>query len=422
MNALQFALIGAGNRGMGIFANYALEMPHRAKFIAVVEPDPARRHKFAELHQLPPENCFADCDSFFAANLELDGVIIATLENFRFEPLRLAMEKSYNILIEKPLCTTPEELAEIEALTRDYSEILIVCHQMRLTPVYREIKSLVSSGRFGEIVCIRHSENLAYSHMAHSFVRGLFSSDHLTPMLLQKSCHDLDLISFIIGESASKIASFGALKYFVEANAPAGAPNYCLEGCPVGTECPYNVLKLYFEPDTDPAYIRQMGVINSKAELFEALRHNQFGRCVFHCDNNVVDNQTVQIEYPSGIHVSFTMCGHNGVERRMTKISMTKGEIVYDGLSNTVSAYSFSPLKRETIDLCVSGSHAGGDRAIMDNFVDAIISGDRSLLLTPITQSYEGHWLVFAAEESRKTGKIIQLDDYRKTICDKIKK
>jgi hypothetical protein len=252
--------------------------------------------------------------------------------------------------------------------------------------------------------------------MAHSFVRGFFNSSRLTPMLLAKSCHDMDLLSYLISGNAKKIASFGSLKYFSKANCPEGAPQFCLDGCPHYHSCPYHVMKLYFEPDTDPAYLRQMGVIKDKNHLMELLKTNRFGKCVFQTDNDVVDNQTVQIEFDNDVHAAFTMCGHNGTERRMTKISMTNGEIEYDGTGNNLKVHSFEPLFEEVIKVNVTGTHGGGDRAIMDNFVDAITTGDKSILLTPITESLEGHLMVFAAEEARTTECVIKLDEYEQKI------
>lgn len=411
------ALIGAGNRGQGIFGQYALDMPHRAKFTVVVEPNRSKRELFAADHKIPQERIFADYEDFFKADVrDIDGIVIATLEDHRIPPVLKSMEKGYHILVEKPLCTNASELIRLYDATKDYPGILIVCHQMRLSPIYRTIKNLIDSGKYGEIVCIQHSENLSYSHMAHSFVRGFFNSSKLTPMLLAKSCHDMDVLSYIVGKKAKKIASFGSLKYFRRENCPPGAPKFCLEGCKHYHTCPYHVLKLYFELDTDPAFLRQMGVIRDKNHLSELLMQNQFGRCVFQTDNDVVDNQTVQIEFEDDIHVSFTMCGHNGVERRMTKISLTNGEIDYDGISGLIKVYSFEPLLEETIKVNASGTHSGGDRAIMDNFIDAIESGDKSILFTPIKDSLEGHLMVFAAEESRKSGTVIDIRKYEGEI------
>jgi predicted dehydrogenase len=418
---VKLALIGAGNRGQGIFGQYALDMPHRARFTAVVEPDKDKREFFSASHEVPAERSFDSLEAFMASGInDIDGVVIATLEDLRIEPVFKAMERNWHILVEKPLCTSKEELIKLYDATRDYENILIVCHQMRLTPVYKTIKELIDSGKYGDIVSIQHSENVCWHHMAHSFVRGLFNNDRLTPMLLAKSCHDMDLLTYLIGKKAVKVSSFGSLKYFTRENCPEGAPQYCLEGCPHYQTCPYDVSKIYFDEDTDPAYIRQMGVVKSKEHLRELMLKNRFGKCVFQSDNNVVDNQTVQIEFEDNITVSFTMCAHNAKERRMTKISMTNGEIEYNGMGHYIKAGSFEPRRDETIDLVIKGTHGGGDRAIMDNFVDAIVSGDKSILLTPIKDSLEGHLLVFAAEESRKNEKIIRLREFENSIREQI--
>lgn len=422
-HAVKLALIGAGNRGQGIFGQYALDMPHRAQFTAVVEPDDAKRDFFALKHNIKKNMQFKSTAEFFA-NLPkgLNGVVIATLEDHRLDPILKSMEHDLNILVEKPLCTNKEDLIRLYDATKNYKKILIVCHQMRLTPIYKTIKALVDSGRFGKIVSVQHSENLSYSHMAHSFVRGVFNNDSLTPMLLAKSCHDMDILTHIIGRDVKKVSSFGSLNYFTKENCPKGAPKFCLDGCPHYATCPYNVLKLYFNNDTDQAYLRQMGVIKSKEQLYELLKKNRFGKCVFQTDNNVVDSQSVQIQFEGDINVSFMMCGHNGVERRITKISMTNGEIVHGQDGDLIRTYRFEPNVEEIVKVKSDGTHSGGDRAIMDNFVDAIVTGDHSILLTPIAKSLQGHLLVFGAEESRHSGKIIELKKFENEIRASLKK
>ena len=416
---IKLALIGAGNRGRGIFGQYALDMPHRAAFSAVVEPDAAKRDQFAASHRIAPDRCFRNSDEFFRAALkDIDGVIIATLENERIVPIMKSMERGYHILVEKPLCTNAVELVRLCDATRDYSGILIVCHQMRLAPIYRMVKRLVDYGRYGEIVGVQHSENVSYSHMAHSFVRGFFNSSRLTPMLLAKCCHDMDYLTYLIGKKARRVASFGSLKHFKKENCPAGAPQFCLEGCKHYERCPYHVLKLYFEADTDPAYLRQMGVIRDKDHLRELLLKNRFGKCVFQTDNDVVDNQTVQIEFEDDIHVSFTMCGHNSIERRMTKISLTNGEIGFDTSGDTITAFTFEPLREERIKPAgMLGSHGGGDRLIMDGFVAAIQSKGAAPMLTSVDMSLDSHLLAFAAEQSRvEQGKVIDIRAFEESV------
>lgn len=411
---VELILIGAGNRGRGIFGAYALSSPHRAKFVAVVEPDEARREAFGQDHEIEPARRFRTIEELWAVGKRLaDGVVIATMETERWDIVKGAIDRGYHILLEKPLACTPNETVRIIDAARGFSGIFIVCHQMRYVPGYSTLKGLMDSGAYGQIIAIQHSENLSYHHMAHSFVRGLWNNDRITPMILAKSCHDMDFLCYLAAARPLRIASFGSLTHFRKEKAPAGAPRFCLEGCPAYRECPYDVSKLYFNDDTDPAYIRQMGIVQDRQELRELLKHNQFGRCVYHCDNNVVDHQVVQVEFSGGITASFQMAGHNYHERRITKLSMTNGEIYYDASEGVVKAYRFEPLREETIRPAgMVGSHLGGDKVIMDSFVDAIATGDKQNLLTPVEMSLDSHLMAFAAEASRRSGRVIDLREF----------
>lgn len=416
---VRMALIGAGNRGRGIFGAYAKQMPHRAVFVAVAEPDEARRKAFSQEHGIPESARFQNAGDLFAAQgLDLEAVIVATVEDQRLEPVVQAINKGYHVLVEKPLGRSAAEVVAITDAAKKSDRVFAVCHQMRYMTPYATMKELIDSDRYGEVIAMQLSENLSYHHHAHSFVRGFFNSSRLTPMILAKCCHDMDVMCYLAGRRPVRVSSFGSLTWFKPENAPQGAPEYCLQGCPAAARCPYNVLKLYFNDDTDQAYIRQMGVVKSKDELMELLKTNRFGRCVYRCGNDVVDHQAVNVEFEGGLTVSFNMVGHNAVERRITKISLTNGEIGYDTSEDTVMAYQFEPLREERIKPAGTvGTHGGGDRLIMEGFVDAIRSNGSAPMLTSVEMSLDSHLLAFAAEQSRLAkGAVIELRDFEANV------
>ncbi len=411
MDPVRIALIGAGNRGRGVFGGYALQHPTRAQFTAVIEPNEAKRNAFGMEHGIPEAQCYSNYREFYTAQREVDAVIIATVENERVNPVMMAMEHGYHLLVEKPLATNRADTELICHAADGYDKVFMVCHQMRYTPLYGTLMGLIASGDYGEVVAIEHSENLSYHHMAHSFVRGFFNSSRLTPMILAKSCHDMDLLRWLAGSRPSRVASFGKLSYFKPENAPEGATPFCLDGCPAEVGCPYSAQKIYLAEEPDPAYIRQMGSPETRQELIELLKTNQFGRCVYHCDNDVVDHQSVSLEFQNGVTASFMMTGHNAIERRITKISMTNGELQLDASAGTIHAWSFQPLSEQTITPSDSNtSHLGGDTAIMDGFTQAISSGNFKDVLTPVEMSLDSHLMAFAAEESRLTHKVVEFD------------
>jgi predicted dehydrogenase len=413
------ALIGAGNRGRGIFGVYAREMPHRAVFVAVAEPDAARRNAFAGEHAIPESGRFLNAAELVAAKgLDIEAVVVATVEDQRLDPVLQAIGKGYHVLVEKPLGRTAAEVVAITDAAKQSDRVFAVCHQMRYMTAYATMKELIDSGRYGEPIALQMSENLSYHHHAHSFVRGFFNSSRLTPMILAKCCHDMDMMCYLTGRRPVRVSSFGSLTWFKPDHAPEGAPEFCLQGCPAAARCPYHVLKLYFNDDTDPAYIRQMGVVKDKGDLMELLKTNRFGRCVYRCGNDVVDHQAVNVEFEGGLTVSFNMTGHNAVERRLTKISLTNGEIVFDTSGDTVTAYRFEPLREERIKPAgMAGTHGGGDRLIMEGFVDAIRSKGAVPMLTSVEMSLDSHLLAFAAERSRQErGAAIDLRQFEKEI------
>jgi predicted dehydrogenase len=412
-------LVGAGNRGRGIFGQYALNNPHRAKFVGVVEPDADRRAEFAKAHAIPAAMQFTSVSDLFAKHPEkvADALIIATIENVRAEPIRLGMAAGYAVLCEKPLGLSASETVAVTDAAKEHGGLFMVCHQMRYTPLYRTLKRLVASGDYGRVVNIEHTENLDFEHMAHSYVRGFFNNDALTPMILAKSCHDMDLLLYLTEKNPVRLASFGSLFHFKPENAPEGAPDFCLDGCPAANSCPYDVRRAYFRPDTDAAYLRQMGVIRDGNHLLELLKTSRFGRCVYRCDNNVVDHQVCVIEFDGGVTASFTMAGHNGIERRRTRIQLTDAEIELDSSRKTIEIRRFSTGEHEILTPpSGGGTHGGGDRLIMENFVDAIMTGRAEFNLTSVAESLDSHLMAFAAEASRLNGQSVVLADFERNV------
>ncbi|MCG3148630.1 MAG: Inositol 2-dehydrogenase/D-chiro-inositol 3-dehydrogenase [Verrucomicrobiae bacterium] len=414
MTPTTFILIGAGNRGRGTFGQYALDNPLRAKFVAVVEPEPARREAFAAAHKIPTSHCFESVAGFFARHPAkiADALVVATPGAVRAEPVACAIRAGYAVLCEKPLAHTAAATIAVTDSARSYAGLFMVCHQMRYAPLYRLLKSLLDSGDYGRVINVEHSENVSFRHMAHTFVRGVYNNDRLAPMILAKSCHDMDLLLYLIGAKPSRVASFGGLAHLRPENAPPGAPRFCLDGCPISATCPYDVTRIYMQPDTDPAYLRQMGVVRDQAHLRELLRTNRYGRCVYRCDNNAPDHQVCSFEFAGGATASFSMTGHNGVERRRTRLMLEDAEIELETVRNTIEIHRFSTGEHRVLEPARGGTHSGGDRAIMDDFIAAVQTGHHEQVLTSVADSLDSHLMAFAAEESRQTGRVIQLADF----------
>lgn len=252
MKKISAALIGAGQRGMYGYAAYALNHPNEIQFVAVAEKNVERKMKFKEIYGIGDDMCFSDWKDMLERPRLADAVLICTQDSMHFEPTIKALEKGYHILLEKPMSNDANECVVMGQYAKKHERIFSIFHVLRYTIFFSTLKKLLDEGRIGKLVSIQHNENVAHWHQAHSFVRGNWrNSKESSPMILAKCCHDMDIMLWLAGAECTYISSFGSLSHFKEENAPDGAPDRCLEGCPAENKCPYYAPKIYLTENTN---------------------------------------------------------------------------------------------------------------------------------------------------------------------------
>lgn len=413
MKKITAALLGAGSRGAGAYGTYGLSHPHEIQFVAIAEPNAERRENFKKLHNISDENCFETMDELLDKPRIADVMLICTQDKMHFEPASKAMEKGYHILLEKPMSPDPRECILLGEYAKKHNVILSICHVLRYTPFFGTIKRLLTEERIGKLISVQHNENVGYYHQAHSYVRGNWRNlKESSPMLLAKSCHDMDILLWLVDSKCKWISSFGSLTHFKEKNAPAGAPKRCLDGCPAENTCPFYAPRQYLTANTGwPTSV--ISEDKSFEARTKALKEGPYGRCVYHCDNDVVDHQVVNMEFENEVTASFTMCAFTNEISRTLKLMGTKGEIRANHEKNEIMVVDFSTGSREIISLKKPTSgHGGGDAGIMQSFIKLIQNQGNDESLTSADVSIQSHIMVFAAEESRLNKKVIELDEY----------
>ena len=406
MKPITAVVLGAGSRGE-IYANYAKEHPEELKIVAVAEPKEDRRRLMAQAHDIPEENCFAHWRDLLDKPVLADAAFICTLDDQHTEPAILALQKGYHVLLEKPMSNKEEECVAIEAAAAKSGKTLAVCHVLRYTPFYQSLKALVDGGEIGQVCAISQIENVAYWHQAHSFVRGNWrNSKETSPMILQKSCHDMDILLWLAQKDCKRVSSFGSLRHFTKENAPAGAPQRCLDGCPHADTCLYYAPKLYLTGKTDwPVDVLTTDL--TPEGITKALKEGPYGRCVYHCDNDVVDRQVVNLELEDGVVCSFMMTAFTANCRRQLKILGTTGQIQADMGDKKIVLHPFGGEPREIPLAEATSGHGGGDFGLVGDFLRVLREGGESR--SSARQSLQSHLICFAAERSRLTGKTIDL-------------
>jgi predicted dehydrogenase len=397
-----------------------LQKNSNAEIVALCEKNEAILQSLGDKYKVPPQNRFTSDADFFAAGRLAGALVIATQDKDHYGHVMQAIRMGYDILLEKPLSPNPEECEDMLQAAKEKGIKAVVCHVLRYSGFYDAVKKEIGKGTIGNVVSINDTENVGYWHFSHSYVRGNWRNEGLSgPSLLAKCCHDLDMIYYLSGKACKNVFSVGSLQFFQKDNAPAGAPPYCLQGCPAKKSCPYHVRKIYygFTRHTIPLLYRNKTLITGKRgakrkELIQTLKTSPYGRCVFQCDNDVMENQTVALSLADGVKATLTMTAFSKWCFRRIHISGTKGEIigcdkdgkfkvnVFGGASKTVKIKGGSIF-----------SHLGGDANLIKDFIAYLESGQKTSRLSLLEATLESHRMAFAAERSRKTGLSVSIEE-----------
>ena len=455
-------MIGAGQRGTEAYGPYALQHPDDLRFVAVAEPQAARRARFAQAHHIPPQRQFHTWEELLAQPPMAEAALVCTLDHLHVGPAAAALEAGYDVLLEKPMATTLPDCLRLVQTAERTGRILMICHVLRTTDFFTKVHEIVTSGRLGDVITVEHRENVAYWHMAHSYVRGNWRhSQTASPMILAKCCHDLDILFWNLGP-VRRLSSFGSLSHYRAENAPPGAPERCTDGCPHEDTCPWHAPRLYLEiiplmqaarQARSPAqrlaaslYLDHRRIVeltrrlippldglldyrgwpisaisedSSPAARLQALQSGPYGRCVYRCDNDVVDHQTVNMEFESGITGVLTMHGHADEEARTMRYDGTRatlrGKFAMMGFQITLHDHRTGQMETIAPPGTLRG-HGGGDAALLAAFVRTVRQGQADPL-TSARASLESHLLAFAAEQSRlQGGAVVEMDAYRRKV------
>jgi predicted dehydrogenase len=231
-------------------------------------------------------------------------------------------------------------------------------------------------------------------------------------MILAKACHDLDLLVWLAGGAPVSLVSTGSRSWFRAQDAPPGAPARCTDGCPAEAGCPYSAPRIFLvrfgagrgwpgsvlTPEPGPETLRK------------ALLEGPYGRCVYHSDNDVLDQQGVMLDFPDGLRAHLTVTAFSEVSTRHLRLQGTHGELVGDFTAGRLERIRFLDGSTREVPLSAPGStgHGGGDGALMEDFVARLALGRSGGAVpeapTALAVSLASHRLALWAEDSRKQG------------------
>jgi predicted dehydrogenase len=405
-------VIGAGNRG-NTYAGYSKKYGTELKIVGVAEPIELRKERFSEKYEIPKNQQFATWEDVFKVKKFADVCIITTPDHLHHGPAMAAMQMGYHLLLEKPIAQSWEECRDILKQSKKTNNIVAVCHVLRYTPYFRKMKDVVQSGVLGDLVSIQHLEPVEHIHMSHSFVRGNWrKTSESNPIILAKSCHDMDILRWVIDKNAKEVHSFGSLKLFKKENAPEGSTLRCTDGCKVEATCPYSALRIYHRKRIWLHHFDLPTEGDKGDAIMQNLIEGPYGRCVYQCDNDVNDHQVTNFLFDEEITAAFSLEALTSYWGRRTRIMGTMGDLVGDETDLIVNNFRTDETTKWNIkdNATISSGHGGGDYGLVSDFVQAVFQKNPAVLTSTIDASMESHLMAFKAEESRKNHTVSKID------------
>lgn len=411
-------IVGGGHRSM-IYANYSLLHPDKLKIVGIADPDPVRRQMAKDKYGFSDDFCFESAQDLALKPRLADAVINGTMDHQHFETSVPLLKKGYDMLLEKPFAVSIQEMHDLLEVIRKHKNKVMVCHVLRYSPFYVEIKRRILNGDIGNIINIQTAEHVGFSHLSTSYVRGKWANSNIckTSMLLAKSCHDIDIMMWLMGDTKPEsVSSFGSIFQFKPENAPKGSGSRCLADCPYVDSCRYSAKKIYLEHNYWDGYVwadfEGDGNLTEDKKIMSLKTDNPYGKCIYKCDNNVVDHQSVLVNFENGATGTHNMIGGSAKSMRKIHIIGTKGEISGNLEDNKFILSRIdlnTPLgyKDEVVDVStmVTSEH-NSDDALTEDFINFIKTGKQSISCTSIYNSIAGHLTVFLADMSKDQGGI----------------
>ena len=425
--SITISIIGVGARGAIAYGEYIHSCKDKFKIISLCDINEYRLEKYGKKFEVPEEERFLDEDEFFKKKRS-DVLLIATMDRLHVRQAIKALDLGYDLVLEKPISDDAQELKMLTAKAKEKGRMVMVCHVLRYNVMVSKLKKLLDEGAIGRLISMDQTENVCFWHQAHSFVRGNWRNrEQTTPMIMQKCCHDLDLIQYFIGSRCKSVSSMGALSYFKAENRPEGAADRCLD-CKYKTTCKYSAYRIYVDTwlssgkkDEFPCnLITDISPITEEA-LMTSLRETNYGKCVFACDNNVVDNQTTIMQFENGVTATLKMEAFTARGGRDFRFFGTEGELELYEIEDKIILRRFmeEPVVWKISELVDelggqgAGGHGGSDWRMFDSLYNIYFT-DKLNASSSIEGSVESHYMALAAEKSRlEGGKLVEISEYR---------
>ena len=409
MKIITVAVLGCGNRGQ-CYTELILKQPEKFKITAICDTSKTQLENMKSLYNFDAEE-FLSPDEFFKEK-RADLLVISTPDRVHVKQAVTAMYLGYDLLLEKPISDSREELDSLLKAYKETGRNVMVCHVLRYGAGYRKCKEILDSGVLGKLYAIDATERVVYWHWAQAYVRGIWASlEKSHPAILAKCSHDLDLLQYYADSECDTLSSIGELGFFKRENAPRDSTERCFN-CPHINTCPYSAKKIYIDAWIKQGRPRYMWPFYracatdpiTEEGLYEGIKTGDFGRCAYKCPVDMVDHQFIQMQFKNGVKASHKMV-FGAIHGRRIVFYGTMGEMIFDERDDSITVMPFGK-EPEVINInaIIEGGHAhgGGDSKLVDELYGMLTYENE--MVTSLNKSVECHLMGIAADESRISG------------------
>jgi len=375
MGEIGIGVIGCGGMGRNI-VNRVLALSPRVKVRAICDPD-ARSIAKALEKWAPAPRVYEDHRELSAAS-DVDWVMIASWNCFHREQTIAALEAGKHVFCQKPLATTLDDCAAMLAAWRQSGRMFNIGFTLRYSPHYRRIKQLLDEGAVGQIVSMEFNETIGFNHGGYIMGDWRRLRQYAGTHLLEKCCHDVDLVNWMVGSRARRVASFGGLDFFKPENLR-------------------HMDRIGPDKNGRPAYQTWPGLV----------RLNPFTS-----DKDIVDNQVAILEYENGVRATFhTNCNAGLPERRMYILG-TEGALRADLGEGAIQVQriGFDTQCEDISTETDAKGHGGGDAVLSQELVDSMLEGKPPSV--GMEEGARSAVTCFAIDDAMDQGRVIDVGPY----------
>ena len=374
MKNIKIGAIGCGGMGL-VVIKLLLNVDKRLHLSAVYDPD--ERSVKKALEEIKPAPKVYDSYQALLADSEIDWVMIASWNCYHAEQTIAAFAAGKNVFCQKPLATNLDECKKMYDAWKKSGKLFNIGFTLRYSPHYRKLKKLISENAVGKIVSMEFNETLNFNHggYIHGDWRRLrkFAGTHL----LEKCCHDIDLVNWFVESRASRVASFGGNDFFIPENEK-------------------HIERIGKNKDGLTPYTTWPGLVAKNP---------------FTSEKDIVDNQVAIIEFENKTRATFHTNCNAGIPERRMYILGTEGAIRANVLTGKIEMKKIGfDTQIEDVSSEASGGHGGGDEILTAELADAMLNG-----ATPaagLKEGLEASVVSFAIDDALDTGKVIDLKSY----------